>query len=120
MAVAASPSLPLDLGPIEIHRVLMIAAAASIMASKLASVLSPQGDPFVVLELAEEVLDQVAPPIEVGVDRAGLCPPRVLGDHHLRTSRIQFGDGPIDVEGPWAIRPPKATPLMSGATPIVS
>ena len=58
-----------------------------------------QGDPLEVLEFAEEVLDQVAPPVEVGVDRAGLCPPRVLGDHHLRTALIQFGDDPIDVEG---------------------
>jgi hypothetical protein len=51
------------------------------------------------LELAEEILDQMAPFVHLGVDRQGRTATRMLGDHGLGAALIEIGDDGVAVEG---------------------
>src|SRR5919205_3162522 len=51
------------------------------------------------LQVAEEILDKVAPAIHVEVTGYGLCPIGLGRDDGGRAARVQFGAEPIDVEG---------------------
>ncbi len=70
-----------------------------------------QGDAFELLELAEEVLVQEAPFVDLGVDAARLGASRMLGDHHLRAASVQVRDDPVDVEGLVGDQPAERDPL---------
>jgi hypothetical protein len=63
------------------------------------SLASAQGDTLELFEFPEEVLDQVAPFVDLSVDAARLGASRMLGDHHLRAAPVQVRDDPVDVEG---------------------
>ena len=65
----------------------------------LVSLLAAHGDALEVLELAEEVLDQVAPLVDFLVDAAGDGATGMLGDHCLGTAFVEFGDDRVAVEG---------------------
>src|SRR5918912_3385953 len=58
-----------------------------------------QGDALEFPELAEEVLDQVAPFIHLLIEGERLRSARVLGDHRLGPSFVQRGEHPVAVEG---------------------
>ena len=57
-----------------------------------------QGDAFELLELAEEVLDQMAPFVHLLVDGERLCAARMLGDDDLGAARVEVGDDGVAVE----------------------
>jgi hypothetical protein len=57
------------------------------------------GDALEVLELADEVLDQVAPLIHLLINGERLRSARVLGDHRLGPSLVERGEHPVAVEG---------------------
>nr|WP_066793531.1 hypothetical protein [Sphingomonas soli] len=57
------------------------------------------GDAFELLELAEEVLDEVAPFVDLGVDLELLRAARMLGDDDLGPAAVEFGDERVAVEG---------------------
>jgi len=69
------------------------------MASKLSSVLSLR---MVIrlnsLEFAEEVLDQMAPFVDFGIDVQGLATLRTLGNDDLRAALAQVLDDPVRIE----------------------
>ena len=65
----------------------------------LVGFVGTHGDPLEVFELAEEVLDQVAPLVHLLVDRERLRSARVLGDHRLGPALVELGDDPIAIEG---------------------
>ena len=50
------------------------------MAAKLVGFVAAHGDALEFLELAEEVLDEMAPLVDVVVDRERICALRMLGD----------------------------------------
>src|SRR5882724_1634301 len=55
-------------------------------------------DAFEFLELAEEILDQVAPLVNLGVDRQRHGAPWMLRDDDLGTARVEVGNDGIAVE----------------------
>ena len=57
------------------------------------------GNPLEFLELAEEVLDQMTPCVHLLTDGERLRSARVLRDHRLGSSLVEFRDDPIAVEG---------------------
>ncbi len=57
------------------------------------------GDAFELLEFAEEVLDEMAPLVDFGVDCLGLRPALVLGDDDLGTALVEISDDGVAVEG---------------------
>ena len=59
----------------------------------------PHRDAFEFLELAEEILDQVPPLVEFGVQPQRQCPPWVLRDHDLCAALVEVGNDGIAVEG---------------------
>ena len=65
----------------------------------LVGFVAAQGEALELLQLAGEVLDQVAPSVEVAVDGAWRQASRVLGDDHLGAAFIQLSDDPVRVEG---------------------
>ena len=70
------------------------------MAEKLWSVLSLRmAIRLNFFELAEEILDEVSPLVDLQVDVARLASSRVLGDDHFRPAFVEVGDDPIGVEG---------------------
>ena len=58
-----------------------------------------QGDALELLEFAEEILDEVAPLVDIEVDAPGLGASWMLRDDHLRAPGVQLGEDPVDVEG---------------------
>src|SRR6266849_208012 len=56
-------------------------------------------DAFEFLELAEEILDQVTPHVDLGVDRQGRGAPWMLGDDDLGAALVEVGNDGIAVEG---------------------
>ena len=78
------------------------------------------GDAFEFFEFAEEILDQVAPFVHLVVDgqrlvRRGCWEMTILAPRWLRSAMMALLSKALS-----AIKPPKQTPLMSGATPTVS
>ena len=65
----------------------------------MVGLVAAHGDAFELFEFAEEVLDQVAPSINFGVDCAWRNAARMLGDDDPAPSRVQFGENPIGIEG---------------------
>ena len=59
----------------------------------------PHRDAFEFLELAEEILDQVPPLVEFGVQPQRQRPPWVLRDHDLCAALVEVGNDGIAVEG---------------------
>ena len=59
----------------------------------------PHRDAFEFLELAEEILDQVLPLLEFGVQPQRQRPPWVLRDHDLCAALVELGNDGIAVEG---------------------
>ena len=59
----------------------------------------PHRDAFEFLELAEEILDQVPPLVEFGVQPHRQRPPWVLRDHDLCAALVKVGNDGIAVEG---------------------
>src|SRR5882724_7779082 len=57
------------------------------------------GDAFEFLELAEEVLDQVAPLVDFSVDRQRRGAPWMLRDDNLSAALVEVGNDGIAVEG---------------------
>jgi len=56
-------------------------------------------DAFEFLELAEEILDQVTPLVDLGVDRQRGGAPWMLRDDDLGTALVEVGNDGIAVEG---------------------
>ena len=50
-------------------------------------------------EFAEEVLDEMAPFVEVAIERKRLCAARMLGDNDLGAAGVEIGDDGVAVEG---------------------
>jgi hypothetical protein len=50
------------------------------------------GDAFEFLEFAEEILDQMTPFIDLGIEWNGRCSPRMLGDNDLGATLVQLGE----------------------------
>ncbi len=65
----------------------------------LVCLVGPHGDALELLQLAEEVLDQVAPLVEVPVERQRPGTSRVLRDDDLGAPRIEVGNDRIAIEG---------------------
>src|SRR5260370_3939962 len=65
----------------------------------LVGFVGAHGDALELLKLAEEVLDQMAPFVHLGVDleRGGAA--RMLRDHDLGTALVEVGDDVVAVEG---------------------
>ena len=57
------------------------------------------GDPLELLEFTEEVLNEVTPFVDFGVDRDGTCASWMLGNDDLRAPLVEIGDDVIAVEG---------------------
>ena len=77
-------------------------------------------DAFEFLKLAEEVFDQVAPLVDLSVDRQrrgrrGCCEMTILAPRSLRSAMMELLSKALS-----AMKPSKARPSMSGATPTVS
>src|SRR6188472_830807 len=64
----------------------------------LIGLVGAHGDAFEFLEIAEEVLDQVAPFVDFGIDRQGRDAPWMLRDHDLGAARVEVGDDDVAVE----------------------
>jgi hypothetical protein len=64
----------------------------------LIGLVGAHGDAFEFLEIAEEVLDQVAPFVDLGIDRQGRDAPWMLQDHDLGPARVEVGDDDVAVE----------------------
>ena len=72
------------LRPVEIHREFITAAARWMIGGEaLVGFVGAHGDAFEFLELAEEILDQVTPLVDFGVDRQRRGAPWMLRDHDL-------------------------------------
>jgi hypothetical protein len=61
----------------------------------LVGLVRAHDDALEFLELAEEVLDKVAPFVEIGVDVERLNALRPLGDDDLRSALVQLRDDPV-------------------------
>ena len=57
------------------------------------------GEALELFELAEEVLDEMSPFVELAIERQGSGAPWVLGDDDLGPARIEIGNDGIAVEG---------------------
>jgi len=64
----------------------------------LIGLVGAHGDAFELLELAEEVLDEMAPLVHLLVDGERLCAARMLGDDGLGAACVEFGDNGVVVE----------------------
>ena len=76
---------------VEIHLDWMAAAARWIMAEKLRSVLS-QGDTFELFEVAKEILDQMPPLGNLGINLAWTGASGMLGNHDLGAAFVEVSD----------------------------
>lgn len=61
--------------------------------------VAAHGDALELLELAEEILDEMSPLVEVGVDLARVGAAWMLGDDDLGPAFVQFGEDGVAVEG---------------------
>ena len=61
--------------------------------------VASHGDALELFEFAEEVLDEVSPFVDFGVDLQGQPTLWHLGDDDLCTSFVQLGNNPVVVEG---------------------
>jgi hypothetical protein len=61
--------------------------------------VASHGDALELLEFAEEVFDEMAPFVDVGVDLKRLAASRMLGDDDRRAALVEFFDDPVGVEG---------------------
>jgi hypothetical protein len=77
-------------------------------------------DTFEFLQLAEEILDEVTPFVDVLVDIERLGAPLMLRDDDLRLGFVQAFDDPVGINALSAIRPPNSISLIRGAMPMVS
>ena len=60
--------------------------------------VAAHGDAFELLELAEEVLDEVAPLVDLEVDLAGLGSAGMLRNHDLGAAFVEIGDDGVGIE----------------------
>ena len=61
--------------------------------------VASHGDAFEFLDLAEEIFDQVASFVNLGVDFEGRSASGMLRDHDLGLAFVQVFDDPVRVEG---------------------
>ena len=64
----------------------------------LIGLVAAHGDAFELLQLAEEVLDQVPPLVDIGVDLDRRQAVRTLRDDDLGASLVQLVDNPVRIE----------------------
>lgn len=57
--------------------------------------VASHGDPLELFEFAKEVLDEMTPFVEVGVDAERGNAAGVLGDDDLRAAVVEFFDDPV-------------------------
>ena len=57
------------------------------------------GDAFELFEFAEEILDQMTPFVDLGIERDRLGAARMLGDDDLGATLVQIGKDAVAVEG---------------------
>jgi hypothetical protein len=65
----------------------------------LVGFVASHGNALELFEFAEEILDEVSPLVDFGVDLQGLQALRHLGDDDLCASFVQLGNDPVAVEG---------------------
>lgn len=61
--------------------------------------VASHGDAFELLEFAEEVFDEVAPFVHLGVDGDRFETIRALGNDDACATLVQLGDDPVAIEG---------------------
>ena len=86
----------------------------------LIGLVGAHGDAFELLELAEEVLDQMAPFVHLVVDLERRGAARMLGDHDLGAALVEIGDDVVAVERLVGDQRAELDPSISGGTPTVS
>ena len=64
----------------------------------LIGLVAAHGDAFELLQLAEEVLDQVPPLVDIGVALDRRQAVRTLRDDDLGASLVQLADNPVRIE----------------------
>ena len=64
----------------------------------LVGFVATHGDAFEFFEFAEEILDEMSPFVDFGVDGERLCAPWVLGDHDFCAPLVQLGDDRVGIE----------------------
>src|SRR6478752_9544266 len=77
----------------------------------LVGLVGSHGDALEFLELAEKVLDEVAPLVDVAVERDGLGSPGMLGDDDLGAACVEIGDDGVAVKGLVGNQSAKGDPL---------
>src|SRR6185312_7923818 len=65
----------------------------------LVGFVGSHGDAFELFEFAEEILDEMTPFVNLGIERNGLCSARMLGDDDLGAALVQLGNDAVAVEG---------------------
>src|SRR5882757_1503520 len=75
---------------------------------------------FEFLQLAEEILDEVTPFVDVLVDIERLGAPLMLRDDNLRLRSFKSSTIQLESKTLSAIRPPNSISLIRGAMPMVS
>src|SRR5258708_3998221 len=80
--------------------------------------VAPHCYAFEFFQLAEEILDQVAPLVNVDVERLGA--PLMLRDYDLRPAFFRSSMIRLESKALSAIKPPNSMSLIRGATPTVS
>lgn len=73
--------------------------------------VAAHGDALELFEFAEEVLDEVAPLVDLEIDSKRLASSRVLGDDDFRPALVEVGDDPVGVEGLVGDEPAKLDPF---------
>jgi len=76
----------------------------------LVSFVAAHGDAFELFEFAEEILDEMAPFVNLGIDAERRDAPWMLGDHDLRPTFVHVGDDPVRIESLVGYEPAKFDP----------
>jgi hypothetical protein len=82
--------------------------------------VAPHSQSFELLEFTEEILDKMPPLVDVEFNGKRRFAVRHLRDDDLCSTFVQLAMIQLASNALSAIRPPNATPLISGAMPIVS
>ena len=72
------------------------------------------GDALELLEFAEEILDEVTPLVELGVEPRGRGSSWMLGDDYLGAALVQIGDDGVAVESLVGDQPAEGEALDEG------
>ena len=60
--------------------------------------VAARGRPFELFELAEEILDEMPPLIDLCVDLERFCAPWMLRNHDLGAALVELFDNPVRIE----------------------